>query len=81
MAYVFQKHPDWISHSNYLQFSSNLPVKFAIFLKSSPLFIIFHCLLFINKTLLLNKLKTRSAMNAEISVFVICVEAIVYLVL
>ena len=35
--------------------------------------------LFINKTLRLNNLKTRTAMNAKISIFVICVEAIIYL--
>ena len=34
-----------------------------------------------NKTLQLNNLKTRIAMNAKISVFVICVEAIIYLLL
>ena len=32
-----------------------------------------------NKTLGLSNLKTRTAMNAEISVFVVCVEAIRYL--
>ena len=37
--------------------------------------------LFINKTLRLNNLKTRTAMNAKISVFVVCVEAIIYLLL
>ena len=35
--------------------------------------------LFINKTLWLNNLKTRTAINAKISVFVICVNAIAYL--
>ena len=35
--------------------------------------------LFINKSLRVNNLKTRIAMNAKISVFVICVEVIVYL--
>ena len=34
-----------------------------------------------NKTLQLNNLKTRIAMNAKISVSVICVEAIMYLLL
>ena len=34
--------------------------------------------LFINKTLRLNNLKIRTAMNAIISVFVICFEAIIY---
>ena len=37
--------------------------------------------LFINKTLRPNNLKTRTAVNAKVSVFVICVEAIVYLLL
>ena len=32
-------------------------------------------------TLLLNNLKTRTAMNAKISVYVICVEAIIFLLL
>ena len=35
-------------------------------------------LLFINKALRLNNLKTRTAINAKISVFVICVKAITY---
>ena len=34
-----------------------------------------------NKTLRLNNLKTRAAMNAKISVFVICVKEIIYLLL
>ena len=37
--------------------------------------------LFINKTLRLNDIRTRTAMNAKMSVFVICVETIVYLLL
>ena len=37
--------------------------------------------LFINKPLRLNNLKTKTAMNAKISVFVVCVEAIIYLLL
>ena len=36
---------------------------------------------FISKYLQLNNLKIRIAMNAKISVFVICVEAIMYLLL
>ena len=55
---------------------------FAIFLKNSVLFNSFYCLfLFIIKNLRLNNLKTRIAVNAKISVFVICVEAIIYLLL
>ena len=37
--------------------------------------------LFIDKTLLHNNFKTRTAMNAKISVFAICVAAIIYLLL
>ena len=37
--------------------------------------------LFINKTLRLNNVKTRAAMNAKILVFAVCVEAIIYLLL
>ena len=37
--------------------------------------------LFSNKTLLLNILKTRTVMNAKVSVFVICVKAIIYLLM
>ena len=37
--------------------------------------------LFINKTLRLNSLTTRTALNAKISVIVFCVEAIIYLLL
>ena len=35
----------------------------------------------INETLRLNNLKTRTAMNAKISLFVICAKAIIYLLL
>ena len=38
-------------------------------------------ILFINKTLLFNSLKIRIAMNVKFSVFVICVEVIIYLLL
>ena len=34
-----------------------------------------------SKTLRLNNLKSRAAINAKISVFVICVEVIIYLLL
>ena len=37
--------------------------------------------LFINKTLRLSNSTTRAAMNAKISEFIICVEAIIYLLL
>ena len=35
----------------------------------------------INKTLRLNNLRARTAMNGDISVLVICIEAIIYLLL
>ena len=57
-------------------------MKFAIFLESSLLFKQFLLsLLFINKTLWLHNLKTRTAINAKISVLVTCVEAIMHLLL
>ena len=57
-------------------------MKFANFLKSSLLFNEFLLSFwFINKTLQLNKLETKTDMNAKISMFVICVEAIAYLLL
>ena len=68
-----------ILHSNYLQFCSNLPVKFAIFLKSNLLFKFLLSFPFINKTLGINILKTGRVMNAKISVFVICVKAMIFL--
>ena len=37
--------------------------------------------LFISKTIRLNNLKTRTAINSKISVFLICVEVIMYLLL
>ena len=51
-------------------------------LKSSLLFNNFYFLfLVISKTLWLNKLKNGTAMNAKLSVFVICIEAIIYMLL
>ena len=52
------------------------------FLKSSRLFNSFYShFLFIRKTLRLNDVQTRTAVNAKISVFVLFVEAIIYLLL
>ena len=73
------------------QFIDNLPTNFfGVFdhfvglalkgLKSSLLFNSFYCrFLFVNKTLQLNNFKNRPDMNKKISIFVICVEAIMYL--
>ena len=46
-----------------------------------PILTVLLPFLFINKTLRLNNLKTRTAMNAKTSVFVIYIEAIIYLLL
>ena len=62
-------------------FCSNLLLKFAFFLKSSVLFKYLLSFLFINKTLKFDNLKIWTSMNAKVSVFVICVEATIYLLL
>ena len=55
-------------------------MKFAIFLKSSLPLNSFYCpFLFVNKTLRLSNFKTRTVMNAKVSLFVICVEVIICL--
>ena len=78
IAYLFQSIPE-ILHSNYLLLCSNLPVKFAIFLKSGlPFNSFLLSFLFINKNLRLNNLKTRTDMNVKISVFVVCVKAMIF---
>ena len=75
-ACVFQKYPESFTFQLY----NFVVVKFAIFLKVSLLFnSFFLSFLFINKTLQLNKLKNRTAINGKISVFIACVEAIIYL--
>ena len=58
---------------------SILPLKFAIFLKSSLRFNSFYCLLFIDHTLRLNNEKTKTIANAKIPLFVIWVKIIIYL--
>ena len=63
-------------------FFSNLPMKFAVFLKSSLVFNSFYCLFFLLTKLYGSiALKTRAAMNAKMSMFIIWVEAITYLLL
>ena len=49
--------------------------KVAYFLKASIVFSVYK------EILRLNNLKTRTAWNAKVSVFVICVETIIYLLL
>ena len=64
------------SYSNY--FNSNLPMRFTILLKISLLFNSFYCI-FCNKTLVLDNIKTITAMNVKNLVFVICVVMIIYI--
>ena len=82
IAYVFQKYHENFAFQLICNFAViYLRMKFVSFVKSSLLLTIFVFFLFANKTLRLNNLKTRTAMNAKISVFVICAEVIIYLLL
>ena len=54
-------------------------MKLAIFLKVAYFLTVLLSFLFINKTLRLSSLKARTAMNAKVSVFVICAEVSIYL--
>ena len=51
------------------------------FLKKVAYFLTVPIVVSVDKVLQLNKLKTRTVMNAKMSVFVIGVEAIIYLLL
>ena len=56
-------------------------MKFAIFLKVAYFLTVSIVFFVNNKNFRLNNLTTRAAMNAKVLVFVICVEAIIYLLL
>ena len=77
MAYVFQKYSENFIFQLFTilqQFTREI----YYFLKKQSHFSQFLlCFLFINKTLRLNNLKTRTDMNAKISVFIICVGTII----
>ena len=73
-AQLFQKSPENFAFQIF-KICSNLPLKFAIFVKSSLLFNGFYCLFCLQTQLY------SSVINAKTSVFVICAEAIVYLLL
>ena len=73
-AQLFQKSPENFAFQIF-KICSNLPLKFAIFVKSSLLFNGFYCLFCLQTQLY------SSVMNAKTLVFVICVEAIMYLLL
>ena len=74
---VFQKYPENFVFELFIilhEFTHEI----CYFLKKQPNFQQFLLsFLFINKTLRLNNLNTRTATNAKISVFVICNEVIV----
>ena len=70
--------PGQISRQNYTEKLNLIPVRRNRFL---PGICVHFLILFINKTLPLNNLRNRTAMNAKISMLVICVEAIIYLLL
>ena len=75
---MLQKYPKKFTFQLFIilqSFTREISQKVAYFLTVSIVF------LFKTKTLRLNNLKTRTALNAKISVFVICVEVIMYLLL
>ena len=80
IAYVFQKYPENFAFQPFL-ICSNLPLKFAIFLKRSLIFTVSSAFPVYKKNLRLNNLKTRTAINEKISVFIICIEAIILFVI
>ena len=81
IVYVFQKYPENFAFQifiNLQQFTREI----CYFLKKQPTFQQFLLsFLLINKTLQFDNLNTRIAMNAKISVSIICIEAIIYLLL
>ena len=78
---MFQKYPENLAFQLFiiLQWFAG---EICYFLKSSPLFKSFYShFLFIRKTLRFNDVQTRTVGNAKISVFLLFVEAIIYLLL
>ena len=76
IAYVFQKYSE-----NFVFELFNFAVIYPWNFLLSIIYYFLLSFLFINKTLRLNNLKTRKAMNAKVPVFVTCVEASIYLLL
>ena len=76
IALVFQKYHENFEFHLFIVLQE-FTREFCYFLKKYPKQFLLS-LLFINKTLRLSILKTRIAKNAKISVFVICVEAMIY---
>ena len=78
IACVFQKYPENFDFQLFiiLQYFTR---EICYYLKKYPTFGQFLLsFLFINKTLWLNNLKSRTEMNARISVFAICAKVIIY---
>ena len=81
IAYVFQKHPENFAFRLFtiLQYC-NFPVKFDSLLYFSFTYLAVSIVFAVYKqNLRLNNLRTRRAINAKVSVFVICVKAMIYL--
>ena len=74
---MFQKYPENFAFQLFI-ICSNLPLKFAIFLKRS-LFLTVSNVFY--KTLRFNNSRTRTVINVKITLFVIRAEAIIYLLL
>ena len=81
IACVFQKYPENLGFQLHIilqKFTHDI----YYFLKKQPTFSHYlFSFLFINITLRINNLKTRIATNTKLSVFVLCVDAIIYLLL
>ena len=78
---MFQKYPENCAIQLFM-ILKYFTREICYFLKKYRTFNSFYCFfLFISKTLRLSNLKNRTAMNVKVSVFVICVEAIIYLLL
>ena len=81
IAYLLQKYLENFTFQLFL-ILQQLTHEICYFPEKCPIFYQFLLsFLLINKTLRLNNVKTRTAMNAKILMFAICVEAIIYLFL
>ena len=75
ITYVFQKYPE-----NFV--FQKFTCEICYFLKKVAYVLQFLLsFLFVNKTFRLNNLNPKTAMNAKISVLLICLEAVIYLLL
>ena len=75
ITYVFQKYPENFVFQKFTR-------EICYFLKKVAYVLQFLLsFLFVNKTFRLNNLNPKTAMNAKISVLLICLEAVIYLLL